>query len=116
MGKGKKKGKKAAAKVAKLPKKKCCESRDRCNRCPLRMLKEGTLPSGYTVHKRKLVTVGRATKKYTRAGKQTLDVKLNAAGLKALKKQKKLALKIAITTTATGHASTTVDRSFTLRR
>ncbi len=60
VGKGKKKGKKAVAKVAKLPKKKCCESRDRCNRCPLRMLKEGTLPSGYTVHKRKLVTAEKA--------------------------------------------------------
>ena len=60
VGKGKKKGKKAAAKVAKLPKKKCCESKQRCNRCPLRMLKEGTLPSGYTVHKRKLVTVEKA--------------------------------------------------------
>ena len=60
VGKAKKKGKKANKTVAKLPKKKCCESRDRCNRCPLRMLKEGTLPSGYTVHKRKLVTVGKA--------------------------------------------------------
>ena len=59
VGKGKKR-KKAAAGVAKLPKKKCCESRDRCNRCPLRMLKEGTLPHGYTVHKRKLVTVAKA--------------------------------------------------------
>ena len=44
--------------VAKLPKKKCCESRKRCNRCPIRMLKEGTLPDGYTVKKRKLVKVG----------------------------------------------------------
>ena len=68
MGKGKK-GKKAnktvaaskgEARLARLPKKKCCESRDRCNRCPLRMLKEGTLPSGYTVHKRKLLTVTKA--------------------------------------------------------
>ena len=68
VGKGKK-GKKAAAgvaaskgevRLAKLPKKKCCESRDRCNRCPLRMLKEGTLPTGYTVHKRQLVTVAKA--------------------------------------------------------
>ena len=63
VAKGKKKGKKDAKKaeearrrtVAKLPKKKCCESKSRCNRCPLRMLKEGTLPQGYTVHKRKLV-------------------------------------------------------------
>ena len=70
MGKGRKKGKKAKAQgaVAKLPKKKCCESRDRCNRCPLRMLKEGTLPSGYTVHKRKLVTVEKAAT--IRAAKQ----------------------------------------------
>ena len=45
------------AKVAKLPKKKCCVSTTKCNRCPLRMLKEGTLPSGYTVKKRKLVKV-----------------------------------------------------------
>lgn len=62
VGKGRKKGKKAKRRgaVATLPKKKCCESRKRCNRCPLRMLKEGTLPSGYTVHKRKLVTVEKA--------------------------------------------------------
>ena len=45
------------AKLAKLPKKKCCVSTTRCNRCPLRMLKEGTLPPGYTVKKRKLVKV-----------------------------------------------------------
>ncbi len=51
MGKGK------SGKVAKLPKKECCVSKSKCNRCPLRMLKEGTLPDGYTVHKRKLVKV-----------------------------------------------------------
>jgi hypothetical protein len=39
------------------PKGKCCVSKDRCNRCPIRMLKEGTLPEGYTVKKRKLVKV-----------------------------------------------------------
>ena len=55
MGKSKDK---AAGKVAKLPKKKCCVSTTKCNRCPLRMLKEGTLPPGYTVKKRKLVKVG----------------------------------------------------------
>lgn len=55
-------------KVAKLPKKKCCVSTTKCNRCPLRMLKEGTLPEGYTVKKRKLVKVGdKSTKK---AGKK----------------------------------------------
>ncbi len=47
----------AKAKVAKLPKKKCCVSSKKCGRCPLRMLKEGTLPPGYTVKKRRLVKV-----------------------------------------------------------
>lgn len=46
-----------SGKVAKLPKLKCCESRSKCGRCPLRMLKEGTLPDGYTVKRRKLVRV-----------------------------------------------------------
>ncbi|MCW2797101.1 hypothetical protein [Nocardioides sp.] len=44
-------------KPAKLPKRECCVSKSRCGRCPIRMLKEGTLPAGYTVKKRKLVTV-----------------------------------------------------------
>ena len=57
MGKGK------AAKKAGKPKSKCCVSKDRCNRCPIRMLKEGTLPSGYTVKKRKLVKVKKLKKK-----------------------------------------------------
>lgn len=52
-------GKKKAGK----PKSKCCVSKDRCNRCPLRMLKEGTLPDGYTVRKRKLVKVDNKTAK-----------------------------------------------------
>ena len=56
VGKKKGKGGKKDA-VAKLPKKKCCESKTKCGRCPLRMLKEGTLPAGYTVHKRRLVKV-----------------------------------------------------------
>ncbi|MGA9746204.1 MAG: hypothetical protein WBQ50_01985 [Nocardioides sp.] len=37
------------------PKKKCCVSKPRCGRCPLRLLAEGRLPEGYTVKKRKLV-------------------------------------------------------------
>lgn len=61
MGKGKKK----RGKVATLPKKECCVSRSQCSRCPIRMLKEGTLPAGYTVHKRKLVK----TKKLKKARK-----------------------------------------------
>ncbi len=39
----------------KLPKMECCVSKSKCGRCPLRMLKEGTLPDGYTVKRRKLV-------------------------------------------------------------
>ena len=50
------KGKKTSAKTSgKKPKSKCCVSKSRCKRCPIRMLKEGTLPDGYTVRKRKLV-------------------------------------------------------------
>lgn len=41
------------------PKTKCCVSKTRCQRCPIRMLKDGTLPEGYTVKKRKLVKVDR---------------------------------------------------------
>jgi hypothetical protein len=52
-----KKGKDRAKVVKRLPKQKCCVSKDRCRRCPIRMLKEGTLPEGYTVRKRKLVKV-----------------------------------------------------------
>lgn len=44
-------------KKRKLPKSKCCLSSPRCKRCPIRMLKEGTLPDGYTVKKRRLVKV-----------------------------------------------------------
>ena len=50
MGKGKK------SKARKLPKTKCCVSKSKCGRCPLRMLKEGSLPAGYTVKKRVLVS------------------------------------------------------------
>lgn len=42
-------------KSAKKPKKKCCVAKVRCERCPIRLLKEGRLPEGYTVKRRKLV-------------------------------------------------------------
>lgn len=42
-------------KAIKLPKTECCVSKSRCDRCPIRMLKDGALPSGYGVHKRALV-------------------------------------------------------------
>lgn len=67
-GSSKKAGK--AVKVAKLPKKKCCVSSTKCNRCPLRMLKEGTLPAGYTVKKRKLVKVDVVSTKGGKKGKK----------------------------------------------
>jgi hypothetical protein len=43
------------------PKSKCCVSKSRCTRCPIRMLKEGTLPNGYTVKRRKLIKVDKKT-------------------------------------------------------
>jgi hypothetical protein len=49
--------------VAAKPKKKCCTSKPKCSRCPIRMLGEGTLPPGYTVKKRKLVKVKKSDKK-----------------------------------------------------
>lgn len=57
-------------KAVKLPKTKCCVSTTRCDRCPIRMLKEGTLPSGYGVRKRKLVRLdanGKTVKKVKKA-------------------------------------------------
>jgi hypothetical protein len=54
-----------AKKKQKLPKTKCCGSKSRCGRCPLLMLKKGTLPDGMTVKHRRLVTVNgkKVTKK-----------------------------------------------------
>jgi hypothetical protein len=45
------------AKAVRKLKKKCCVDKPRCKRCPLRALAEGTLPSGYTVKKRRLVKI-----------------------------------------------------------
>jgi len=49
--------------VPKPPKKKCCSSKPACKRCPIRMMKEGRLPEGYTVKKRKLVKVKKKSSK-----------------------------------------------------
>ncbi|UMG91995.1 hypothetical protein [Nocardioides sp. TF02-7] len=46
---------KAGVEKRKLPKRECCVSKSRCGRCPIRMLKEGTLPDGLAVKKRVLV-------------------------------------------------------------
>ena len=43
--------------MPKKPKKKCCASKPKCKRCPLALMKQGKLPPGYTVKKRKLVKI-----------------------------------------------------------
>lgn len=45
----------ACAPKALLPKTECCASKERCRRCPILMLKQGTLPEGMTVKHRRLV-------------------------------------------------------------
>jgi len=70
---------KKQAKTLKLPKMECCESKTRCNRCPIQMLKDGDLPTGYGVHKRKLVKLDPITGKANKSGK----VKIKKAELKA---------------------------------
>jgi hypothetical protein len=76
-------------KAAKLPKTTCCVSSTRCDRCPIRMLKEGTLPPGYGVRKRKLVRLDVTGKKARKIKKSDLA----AAVRKTTKKsgRKKLA-------------------------
>jgi hypothetical protein len=59
-------------KAVKLPKTKCCVSTTRCDRCPIRLLKEGALPSGYGVHKRKLVRLDATGKKAKKVKKSDL--------------------------------------------
>jgi hypothetical protein len=49
-------------KAGRMPKKKCCQDKPRCKRCPLRALADGTLPPGYTVKKRRLVKQDKAEK------------------------------------------------------
>lgn len=67
------------AKTARLPKSKCCVSKPRCKRCPIRMLEEGTLPEGYTVRKRKLVKAADAGKPVKGNGAKTGKKKVPAA-------------------------------------
>ena len=57
--------------MPKPPKKKCCVSKPRCKRCPIRMMAEGTLPDGYTVKKRKLVKVKKDKKKNKKSSKSS---------------------------------------------
>lgn len=80
-------------KALKLPKTKCCVSKTRCDRCPIRMLKEGSLPSGYGVHRRLLVRVdenGRPLSK--KAAKKAAQKIARKRGVKAGAKVKKAEL------------------------
>ena len=54
-------------------KQKCCVSKKRCSSCPIRLLAEGRMPEGYTVHKRKLVTVSAKKAKKAKAAARRLD-------------------------------------------
>ena len=79
-------------KAVKLPKTECCVSKTRCDRCPIRMLKEGTLPAGYGVHQRKLVRLDADDR--ARKGVKVKKSELVAAvrkQMKAGKKKRKLA-------------------------
>jgi hypothetical protein len=85
-------------KALKLPKTKCCVATSRCERCPIRMLKEGDLPSGYGVHRRALVRVdsdGRpltkktAKKSRTKVGDEVTKKITKSELASAVKNQKK---------------------------
>ena len=76
------------ATATRVPKVKCCTSRPKCSRCPLRMMAEGSLPSGYAVKKRRLVDpAGRLVKK----GEKTASAKQLR---KAIKKAEKAARRL----------------------
>jgi hypothetical protein len=76
-------------KTLKLPKTKCCVSASRCDRCPIRMLKEGSLPTGYGVHKRELVRLGADGRPLSKKAAKKVAKK---SGFKAKKKVKKAEL------------------------
>ena len=65
-------------KALKLPKTECCASKTRCARCPIRMLKDGDLPEGYSVHKRRLVRVDESGRRH-KAKKAKLEVAVKKA-------------------------------------
>lgn len=70
-----------------VPKVKCCTSKPKCARCPLRMLAEGTLPDGYAVKKRRLVDPeGKIVKK---AKKSASAKRLRVAVKQAIKLHKR---------------------------
>jgi hypothetical protein len=78
-------------KALKLPKTECCVSKTRCDRCPIRMLKEGCLPAGYGVHKRKLVKVDADGKKAKKVKKSDLVAAVRSQKKKQKSGKKKIA-------------------------
>lgn len=75
-------------KASKLPKKKCCVSKIRCDRCPIRLLKEGSLPPGYGVHKRELVRLGPDGRPVSKKSSQKAGKKARFKIGKKMRKQK----------------------------
>lgn len=66
--------------------------------------------------KAKNITVGSATLNPTAAGTYKLTIKPSKATLAALKKQKKMTVKVAVTFTPTGGDAKTVNRTVTLKK
>jgi hypothetical protein len=78
-------------KALKLPKTECCVSKTRCDRCPIRMLKEGSLPDGYGVRKRKLVRFDATGTKVKKVKKSDLAAAVRQEKKKQKSGKKKLA-------------------------
>ena len=78
-------------KAVKLPKTECCVSKTRCDRCPIRMLKEGSLPAGYGVRKRKLVRFDATGTKVKKVKKSDLAAAVRQEKKKQKSGKKKLA-------------------------
>lgn len=72
----------STVKAPKPPKSKCCVSKKRCGSCPIRMLKEGTLPEGYGVRKRVLVKVDPDAPEIVRKGKGKAKARKKAKSAK----------------------------------
>lgn len=80
-------------KALKLPKTTCCVSKSRCDRCPIRMLKEGSLPSGYGVYKRELVRLDPCGQPLTKKAVKKSATKLGSGkGGKKIKKAELVAV------------------------
>ncbi len=85
----------ASVKAPKPPKSTCCVSKKRCGSCPIRMLKEGTLPEGYGVRKRTLVKVDPDAPDIVRPNKKSKKDKKDKKGKDRTKAAKKSAKRAA---------------------